>query len=398
MRKLVYFLVLITIVSASMAADSDIAVSVGVSGTGDELVITFGAIPNPIPKVMITSDSGADLHAGILKPAGGSKRTFLVSYDQVPGDPVQQICFESTQTIDPKCATVVTDPTADVNGAVNVMNKVPQMQQEKSIFASGMVTAASGTTSGSGDFNLNSPDLGKIQNLKSFLQLKRSTAAKGDLKNFEAGLRYSSAVPIETNREAATITAILFDFAGKTEGTASQFGVNNIVGDLKISMQSSVLRVGGGGRAKFRIVSGFEGGSNLDKGSAPVGTGRLFDPLRNVDWIGRGVYGIEGALYYQNSGRAVLPFSRIELNASGVSRHLFLDEVHFNSTTNQLDSTARGERPYAQVDLKLILGQQLGGDYGLKLTFLRGSLPPVFANTKAFQFGFLYESKDRTGE
>lgn len=59
-----------------------------------------------------------------------------------------------------------------------------------------------------------------------------------------------------------------------------------------------------------------------------------------------------------------------------------------------VNKTGKGIRGYGQIDLKVYLGESATALYGLKLSYNRGSLPPVFARVKSFQFGFLYESKD----
>ncbi|HEV2962124.1 MAG TPA: hypothetical protein VG649_09895, partial [Candidatus Angelobacter sp.] len=159
--------------------------------------------------------------------------------------------------------------------------------------------------------------------------------------------------------------------------------------------QSPVWDLGPSSSAKFRIVGGFEGGSNRSKGTAPTGTGP-FASLQNVDWLARAKAGVEGSVRLLNNGRP-WPFQTLELRAAGVDRYLFLDELNYNQSTDAIDRIAHGHKLYGQIDFKLIIGQSNNANYGLKLTFQRGSLPPIFANTRAFQFGFLYETKDRTG-
>jgi hypothetical protein len=286
-----------------------------------------------------------------------------------------------------------------------LMKQVAQTQEEKNIFASGLVTSASSGTAGAGDISLNSPNvLGALLGsqvaggnvMGAFMQLKRSTTTAGDPKNFEAGVRYQSGIAL-TGKAAETIPAILLDFAAKTEGTASQFGVDNLVGDTSVALQSSVWDLGGKSSAKLRIVAGAEGGSNRSKGNAPMGRG--FEPLQNVDWLARGKFGFQGALkFVRGEESAKVPFDGVELTAGAVDRYLVYDELRYDQTTNAIDKVAHGHRPWVQVDLKLIIGHTSSANYGLKLTYQRGSLPPVFADVKAFQFGFLYETNDRTGK
>jgi hypothetical protein len=291
--------------------------------------------------------------------------------------------------------------TTDAKRIIGIMQKVAQTQSESNIFASGLVTTASTGTAGAGDINLNSPNiLGGVTNpglLSGFLQIKRATTAAGDPKNFEAGVKYQAGFGLG-DKTAKTITAVLLDLAAKAEGTASQFGVNNIVGDSSVSLQSPVFGRTKNFSAKFRIVSGIEGGSNRSKGDAPTDL-KGFGPLKNIDWIARGKFGFEGALQFtKDDQHPQVPFDSIALNVGAVDRYLVFDELRYNMTTNAVDTTTRGNRPWIQVDGKLMLGHTDSASFGLKVTYQRGSLPPVFAAVKTFQFGFVYETKDRTAK
>ena len=293
--------------------------------------------------------------------------------------------------------------TTGPESVIGLMQKVAQTQSEKNIFASGLVTTASTGTAGAGDVNLNSPNiLGSVLGggtnaglLSGFLQIKRSTTTAGDPKNFEAGIKYQAGIGLG-DKASSTITAVLLDLAAKTEGTASQFGVNNLVGDTSVGLQSPVWGRNANFSAKLRLVAGMEGGSNQSKGNAPTDL-EGFGPLKNVDWIARGKFGFQGALkYLRDEQHPQVPFDSLEMTAGVVDRYLIFDELRFNQTTNAVDTTAHGNRPWAQLDLKLMVGHNDSASYGLKLTYERGSLPPVFAQVKTFQFGFVYETKDRT--
>jgi hypothetical protein len=353
--------------------------------------VTFNPAPPAPNKIVIVAESlmGKNLNPSALVAAAGSTKTFLFTFDQpAPGDDLRQVCFRTDDgtTFAPNCLTFTT--LAD---AIKKLDLVAKPQEKKNIFASGMVTSASSGSTGAFDVNLNSNDLG-VDNLTAFLQVKRSTASGADPKNFEAGIAYSGGKALAG---VDTLTAILTDLAIKTEGTATKFAVNNVVGDFSTSLQSMVLKLGPSGRAKFRFVGGIEGGSNQGKGEIPVG--RAFDPLRNVDWIVRGKIGTQATLRYNRRTSQTLPFQSLELNVAGVSRHLFRNELQYTAGTDKVDRVVTGWRPWAQIDLKLMLAENEKGRYGLKLTYQNGSLPPVFANTRAIQFGIVYESNDKTG-
>ncbi len=163
-----------------------------------------------------------------------------------------------------------------------------------------------------------------------------------------------------------------------------------------MSLQSSVFDLGVNSTFKFRLVGGVEGGSNQSKGDSLL-QGSSFAPLRDVDWLARGKAGFETTLAYnRDSSHPWLPFERIGLTAGVVERYLWFNEIQFNQATNMTDTVTHGNHPWAQADLKLIFGHNSSANYGLKLNYQRGSLPPVFADVKSFQFGFLYETKDRT--
>jgi len=357
------------------------------------------AVPSSA-ETTVTLKSGAKIDASrlVVHFEGQGTRSVAVHINGAPvQDVVTQIAFSTVHFADDTTGSnvnsAVDNPGDGVIKITKLMQQIANTQSEKSIFASGLATTSSSGTAGAADVNLNSIDLG-IPNLKTFLQLKKATAKEGDPKNFEFGLNYMSAIAIQDPAANRTITAILLDFAGKSEGTASKFGVNNIVGDTSVSLQSPVFDLGPRSSAHFRILGGFEGGSNRSKGDAPVDAPG-FAPLKNVDWIARSKFGVEGALHVENPMK-VLPFELIELRAGGVVRHLYFDELRYDMATDKVDKTTKGAHPWAQVDLKLMLGHTNQGNYGLKLTYQRGSLPPVFATTKAFQFGFVFETGDRT--
>lgn len=295
--------------------------------------------------------------------------------------------------------------------------KAAKKQNEKDIFVSGFVTTASSGTSGGGDISLN-PDLG-IKDVKSFLQIKKTTQEGGDAKHFEAGARYShffladrkayAALEGQSAKSFAQLKSILdqnaskspyarafigstADVAFKMEGSAGKFDVTNFVGDSAFTMRTKtggILNNHGYFRG-FITPFAFEGGQSHANQSAAVAAGK---PPIQPDWIARYKSGLGFRLHFADpKGQSIL--QRVELSGDGVFRDLFFQESMWDAKVKLVNKTGKGIRAYGQIDLKVYLGESETALYGLKLSYNRGSLPPVFARVKSFQFGFLYESKD----
>lgn len=115
----------------------------------------------------------------------------------------------------------------------------------------------------------------------------------------------------------------------------------------------------------------------------------------SVDWIARYKFGGGFTLFYKDPNSRWL-FKRVELDAQFVGRYLFRREVMFDQETMKNISTTKGLKPWTQVDLKAYVVDVPSGRFGLKLGYKKGSLPPVFAATNSFQFGFVYETADDT--
>jgi hypothetical protein len=264
--------------------------------------------------------------------------------------------------------------------------------------------------------------------LNSFLQIKKSSVNGGDPKNFEAGARYQYAIvngsssfdeirthlanyaishdeaeldavaKLEDTLQKRTLAATLIDFAAKFEGHATQFNVSNAVGDGSLKFQTMTKKLFGANHGFWRlrlVPVGFEGGRNLNTAgqtSKPTPSAANGQALPDVAWLARFKAGSEFAVFYDNPDTRA-PMKRVELAAGFVDRYLFFREARFDNSTNTISTTQKGNRPWAQVDLKFYVGETDSARYGFKLTYQRGSLPPVFADTKVFQFGFLYETK-----
>jgi hypothetical protein len=187
----------------------------------------------------------------------------------------------------------------------------------------------------------------------------------------------------------------LEDFAIKIEGDPTQFKAANVVGDGDIRILTRTLKLFGSTNGYFRarpLVVGFEGGKSITGDTTTTATTPTTTP--SVNWIARGKVGADFTLFYDNPKTAG-PIKRVEINAGGVERYLFLKEINYDTATNQDSTTGKGSRPYFQSDVKLFFYEDAkNGRLGLRMAYTRGSLPPVFANVKSFQFGLVYETAD----
>jgi hypothetical protein len=309
------------------------------------------------------------------------------------------------------CADVQSNVDELKSAALAALKSVPKNSNEKSIFASGFVTTASGGSAGGADISLN-PDLG-LKGMTTFLNIKKTTQPNGDAKHFEAGVRYQNVLPwgrqlirdmaaandliamgaLLKKQQDKVIAGAVFDFATKLEGEPTHFQVTNSVGETGLSLRTMTKGFANrhGFWRGFVLPAAFEGGRSLSQGQGDSASAA--STAQKPDWIARYKVGA-GMTFFYNDWSSSFPFRRVELDMNGVGRNLFFKETTYNSQSKTTDSTGKGIRGYAQVDLKLYVGQSDKARYGLKLSYNRGSLPPVFARVKSFQFGFLYESTD----
>jgi hypothetical protein len=365
------------------------------------------------------------------------------------GDDSIDVCFQTLhfQTLDdtqthvtpagkPVCSTGKIMTQAEAKALAGQLNaaaakaKADKSSSEKDIFASGFVTTASQSgTQGGADISLNSL-LNGIPGTNSFLQIQKTSTAGGDPRHFEAGVSWrhiSSFDPALDKKivddikkyEKATTDAekqklggtvntdaarygvwlgALEDFAIKMEGDPTQFKAANTVGDGDIRILTRTLKLFGSTNGYFRarpLVAGFEGGRSIGQGqAAAAATGTTTTATTpDVNWIARGKIGADFTVFYDNA-KSTGPIKRLEINAGGVERYLFFKEINYNATTKMDSSTGQGSRPYFQSDVKVFFAQDSKGRYGLRMAYTRGSLPPVFADVKSFQFGFVFETVD----
>jgi len=393
-----------------------------------------------------TQPSGIDLtplpgNAGNIQTVLGNPRKLRIQIDQTKrlpavNDMTVDICFREIHFIDADMTPHVNGVcgTGDLITGANLKSKLAMQvkkledtpdaksSDERNIFASGFTTKGEGEDAeGGAEIHLNTKDLG-VPNLFASLHLLKGTGENADPKNFELELKHRTtfifgrknladardaldngntalAQSLIDQYQKRIFSSIHLDFGGKLEAEALGFDVANFVGEgtFKLLSRTKTLFGSKSGFYKFRLIpAGLELGYNLgkaDEAAAAAIDPKLAAELAEIDWITRYKAGANFTLFYRNV-ESKLPFKRIEVDLQGVYRYLFDREVKFDETTQKNILTDKGHKPWFQGDLKFFLADNDRGRVGFKLTFNRGSLPPVFAQTKSFQFGLIFETSE----
>lgn len=319
-----------------------------------------------------------------------------------------------------------------LNEQFQVLSKTEKTSEERNIFASGFVANGEGEDAeGGAEVNLNSNDLG-VRGLTAFMRLKKATAEEADPKHLEIGINQSTTSligrgslaeirrlraimldPTKSDAERAQAAAdfrdllrkrqqrllggMFFDFGGKIETQALNFDITNFVGEGAFQIQSRTKSLFGSKKGfwRFRLMpAAAELGYNVSQQPPTGSTAPAIDP----DWIARFKFGGVFTLFYKNNSEGPALFRRVELDLQAVDRYLFRREVQFDEATQANTATDRGHKPWFQASLKIFFTDPEEGSGGMrsgfKLSYNRGSLPPVFADTKSFQFGFVLESTE----
>jgi hypothetical protein len=217
---------------------------------------------------------------------------------------------------------------------------------------------------------------------------------KSDTDRAQAAVNYRDLL---RKRQERVLGAMFFDFGGKIETQALDFDVTNFIGEGAFQIQSRTKGLFGSKKGfwRFRLMpAATELGYNVSQ-QPPAGSDVApIDP----DWIARFRFGGVFTLFYKNQSEGLALFRRVELDLQAVDRYLFRREIQFNDETKANTTTDRGHKPWFQAAFKVFFTDPEEGSGGLrsgfKLTYNRGSLPPVFADTKSFQFGFILESTE----
>lgn len=321
---------------------------------------------------------------------------------------------------------------AELEKQFEVLSETEKTQEERNIFASGFVAnGEGGDAEGGAEVNLNSNDLG-VRGLTAFMRLKKATAEEADPKHLEIGInqrttsligrgslgeiRRLRAIMLDTTkpdseraqaaadfrdllrkRQERLLGGMFFDFGGKIETQALDFDVTNFVGEGAFQIQSRTKSLFGSKKGfwRFRLMpAAVELGYNVSQQPPAGSEAAAIDP----DWLARFKFGGVFTLFYKNRSEGPALFRRVEFDLQAVDRYLFRREVQFDEETKANTTTDRGHKPWFQAGLKVYFTDPEEGSggmrSGIRLSYNRGGLPPVFANTKSFQFGFVLESTE----
>lgn len=418
----------------AFAQTSDIKVTYQVIPKFRVLELTFsGAVPALAQRPQI-------LHVFLVGPSGKREITFGLAGNQTSAR--HNLDFDiiendaTTPTNETAVEVVLANPDADITGPIinpgdakvtrdNLQASLAQQvaseksTDEKNLFAGIAVTVPSsgGDTQGSGDFIFNRQFFANqvqkgslFDNLNLGFVLKKSSAQGADLRHFQAGLttektflfsrqKYREAQQAissgDTNKAQAALQnmphhfwpSLFFDNGVAFEGdvrSVSIGNVSNFVFNSQVKLASATASVGRVGYFFVRIIpAAVEAGYNLQDVDAPALDGKSLARFKTGGTL---------TLRYDSQNNDAL--NRIDLELNAVNRHLFLRELTLDPATNLVTLLDKGDKYYAEGNLKFYFGKVGKGRPGFRVSFKRGYLPPVFAFTKAFDAGFFYESAD----
>jgi hypothetical protein len=144
------------------------------------------------------------------------------------------------------------------------------------------------------------------------------------------------------------------DLAGRLEADPTDFDVTNAVAESSLLLQTMTrgFPMRRGFWRAFVLPVGFEVGQNLGTNVPEGSADTQGPPPPSVNRIARLKAGGGLTVFFDNAG-AQLSLRRLELEVSGVLRHLFLDESRFDeaagttSTTDDGVHGVRADRPEA---------------------------------------------------
>jgi hypothetical protein len=355
-----------------------------------------------------------------------------------PGDDQVEVTFSVLHFVGGTKEGV--ESTGKVYNRANIKERVEETRQalkdavahaktdeEKTAFIGLNVVVPSGDDSeGSGDISFNrdlyASTLGQaalFDQIKFGFVLKKASEDKADPRHFDLGFTFrktflrasrtklnrikgainnSSQATVEplqliqdiNDLQQDFVRAFIFDNALRFEGDVSGSGISN-VSNLLWDTQLQVATVsrafaGQTGFWNFRLVPvGFEIGGNLTNDD---------DPTQEKTSLARIKTGGELNLIFK-AGDPAEPISRIVLSATALERYLFKRETTIDEMTQMAILTDKGSKYWLEADLKVTTGVRLGvGRVGFRVTFNRGSLPPVYNFVKTFKFGVFFETND----
>jgi hypothetical protein len=340
--------------------------------------------------------------------------TVVLSAPLPPGD--VQICFNRvsyvradkvvTTTAD-VCAPISADIAGAKAAALKELSDTPVPPDEKTLNASAFVTTASDNSEGGADLAFN-PKLSD-PNASVFFRLKKATAEKGDARHLEIGAAYRVGIPwnraqlrkmreatdlvvlndLLLERQQSLIAGSVVNLAMKLEGEPTAFDATNGVGDAHYEILSMTRRLAGrqGFWRGYVIPAGAEIGRKLGVDATGAAS-------TDHEWIARYKAGGGFTVFYQAASPRI-PLSRLDFEVDGIWRYLAVDELNFDVGTKKIDRTTDGGHGYLQVAMKAFFAETASGRFGIRASYNRGSLPPVFAAVRSFEFGFVIESNDK---
>jgi hypothetical protein len=244
------------------------------------------------------------------------------------------------------------------------------------------------------------------------LMVKKNSGANADPRAMHTGLvltkvlHWGAAYRVRTRKNPTSGDAtyllnrngwfrgMVIDEMLRMEGDASNFKTVNFVSDSQFVLPSVVKRIGDLGFYNFRLIGGPEFGKNM---TSPDATNPAAVP--KVDYIRRTKAGADLTLRWGESQITPGRFA-VEMDLAYVNRWIHSPEpvlrdiVKEGKTVQELITIERGSRPWRQARVKVWLFGNEKIRYGISATYSSGSLPPSFAQTKAFQFGFVFETAD----
>jgi hypothetical protein len=416
---------------SAYAATPDITVSYRVIPGHRAIKLTFKqTAPSPGPKIV---------RIFLVGPSGKREITSgLSGTPQAAGTVIETDIAENDAT-EPKDETqvevVLQNPDADLTGPIvfpadakktlaNLKSSLAatvaseKSTADKDIFAGMTVTVPSGgDAQGSGDFVFNHQFFANqvlngalFDNVNLGLDLKKSSAQGTDSRHFQAGLTMQKTFlfsrqkfkqaqqeiasdDIDTAQKALNEVphhfwpSLFFDNGISFEGdvrSVSIGNVSNFVFNSQLKLASATAQFSKAGFFFMRVIpAGVEAGYNLQNVDAPALDGNT---------LARYKAGGTLTLRYDSQNNATL--NRIDLELNAVDRYLFLRELTLDPTTNLVTRLDKGNKYYAEGNLKFYFFRVGKGRPGFKVSFKRGYLPPAFAFTKGFDAGFFYESAD----
>jgi len=372
----------------------------------------------------------------------GSAGLFAVIVNRVadalpaPGDRTYEIQITSVGLAAPGSSPITLKATGTIYDASNIQTLVDatakalstaKTTEEKDLFAGfNIAIPSSGSSAVQGDFVFNRTVRslprqfqGGIADSGAFgLKLKKGSEDGKDPRHLDLGFSLRKTILLAGRADITTLRtavspgaspvpntaalaalnrvngkfwrAVLADYGFQMEGDVSEKGighVSNAIFDLKPQL-ATAAKSALGDQVFFALrfmPMGWELGKNLT------------NPDNQTKEIGNVVrYKAAGELRFFYQAKAKGQFlDRVELNGSSVYRRLFTRESAYDSKTKKAVNTIEGDKLWTQIDLKVFSGLYLGKIRpGLKVTYQRGYLPPIYAQTKVFTYGLVFESSD----